>query len=319
MMQRFQLGRELVLAILLIVVLVVFSLLSSSFLSVENFFNVGRLSVETGLIALGMTGVILTGGIDLSVGSLLSLVAVVVGFSYQDGLALGLAILLGLAVGLAGGLFNALFVTRLGLHPLVVTLGTLSLYSGIALVLSGGSGVSSFPHWFVYLGQWYLGPVPVQLIFFAVIAALAWIVLARTPFGRYLYAIGDNVEAARFSGVPVRRVLIALYTAVGLLVAIAAIIYTSRVSSARADAGFGLELDVIAAVVLGGASIYGGVGSIPGTLLGVFFIAFVGNGLLLAGVESTWRQFVIGLILIVAVFVNEFFRAGASPTAATPA
>jgi rhamnose transport system permease protein len=238
----------------------------------------------------------------------LALVSVAVGFSFATGLSLPLALVLGLLTGLGAGLFNGLFITRLDLHPLVVTLGTFALFRGLAYGLSDADAVSSYPAWFAYFGQAYLGPMPGQLILFVVAVIVAWIVLSRTSFGRYVYAIGSNEEAARFSGVPVRKVKLALYTGIGFLVALAAIIYTSRVSTARADSGLGLELDVIAAVVLGGASIYGGVGTIAGTVLGVLIIATLRNGLVLAGVPSTWQLFLLGILVISAVFLNEFFR-----------
>jgi rhamnose transport system permease protein len=284
------------------------TLLDPLFLSPTTLLNTSRFFVEVGLMALGMTLIIITGGIDLSVGSNLGLVSVAVGFSYAGGLPLPLAILFGLVVGVAAGFFNSVFITFLDLHPLVVTLGTFALFQGLAYGLSNADAVSDFPAWFAYFGQAYLGPVPGQLILFVVAVAVVWVILSRTSFGRYVYAIGNNEEAARFSGVPIRRVKIALYSGTGLLVAMAAVIYTSRVYTARADTGLGLELGVISAVVLGGASIYGGSGTIGGTVLGVLIIATLQNGLILAGVPSTWQLFILGVLLLVAVFLNEFFR-----------
>ncbi|CAN5860639.1 ABC transporter permease [soil metagenome] len=301
-------SRELVLLAVLILVVVVMSFLSPVFLTLSNMLNTSRFFTEIGLIALGMTLIIITAGIDLSVGSNLALVSVAIGFSFAAGLPLPLAILFGVFVGLAAGAFNSFFVTQLELHPLVVTLGTLALFRGVAFGLSDADAVSDFPPWFDYFGQFFIGPVPGQLIVFVIAVFVVWMILARTRFGRYVYAIGSNEEAARFSGVPIRRVKIALYTGTGFLVALAAIIYTSRVSTARADSGTGLELDVIAAVVLGGASIYGGKGSIAGTVLGLLIIATLRNGLVLAGVSSTWQLFILGVLLIAAVFFNEFFR-----------
>lgn len=305
---RFRFSRELVLLGVLISVVAVMSQLSPIFFTVGNLLNLSRFFVEVGLIALGMTLIIITGGIDLSVGSNLALVSVVVGFSFAGGVPLGIAIVLGLLAGLLAGLFNGLFSTLLGLHPLVVTLGTFALFRGLAYGFSDADAVSSFPAWFAYFGQAYLGPIPGQLIVFVVAVAAVWLLLSRTSFGRYVYAIGNNEEAARFSGVPVRRVKTTLYAGTGFLVAVAAVIYTSRVSTARGDSGIGLELDVISAVVLGGASIYGGTGTIAGTVLGVLIIATLRNGLLLAGVPSTWQLFLLGVLLLVAVFLNEFFR-----------
>jgi rhamnose transport system permease protein len=301
-------SREVVLLGVLIALVVVMTLLDPLFLSPTTLLNTSRFFVEVGLMALGMTLIIITGGIDLSVGSNLGLVSVAVGFSYAAGLPLPLAILFGLAVGVAAGFFNSVFITFLDLHPLIVTLGTFALFQGLAYGLSNADAVSDFPAWFAYFGQAYLGPVPGQLILFVVAVAVVWLILSRTSFGRYVYAIGNNEEAARFSGVPIRRVKIALYSGIGLLVAMAAVIYTSRVYTARADTGLGLELDVISAVVLGGASIYGGSGTIGGTVLGVLIIATLRNGLILAGVPSTWQLFILGVLLLVAVFLNEFFR-----------
>jgi rhamnose transport system permease protein len=307
-LRRIGFSREVVLLGVLIVLMIVMSLLSPLFLTLGNLLNTSRFFVEVGLMALGMTLIIITGGIDLSVGSNLALVSVAVGFSYAAGLPLPLAIVFGLVVGLAAGLFNGLFITLLDLHPLVVTLGTFALFQGLAYGLSKAEAVSDFPGWFAYFGQAYFGPVPGQLFIFIVAVVVVWLILARTRFGRYVYAIGNNEEAAHFSGVPVRRVKLALYSGIGLLVGMAAVIYTSRVYTARGDSGLGLELDVISAVVLGGASIYGGSGTIGGTVLGVLIIATLRNGLVLAGVPSTWQVFVLGVLLLVAVFLNEFFR-----------
>jgi ribose/xylose/arabinose/galactoside ABC-type transport system permease subunit len=307
-LRRIKFSREVVLLGVLVVLMVVMSLLSPLFFTVGNLLNTSRFFVEVGLMALGMTLIIITGGIDLSVGSNLALVSVAVGFSYAAGLPLPLAIVFGLVVGLAAGLFNGLFITLLDLHPLVVTLGTFALFQGLAYGLTKAEAISDFPGWFAYFGQAYFGPVPLQLFVFILAVAVVWLILSRTAFGRYVYAIGNNEEAARFSGVPVRKVKLALYTGIGLLVAMASVIYTSRVYTARGDSGLGLELDVISAVVLGGASIYGGSGTIGGTVLGVLIIATLRNGLVLAGVPSTWQVFVLGVLLLVAVFLNEFFR-----------
>ena len=307
-LDNLKISRELVLFAVLILVVAVMSFLSPNFLTLGNMLNTSRFFTEIGLIALGMTLIIITAGIDLSVGSALALVSVAVGFSFAAGLPLPLAILLGLFVGLLAGAFNSFFITQLELHPLVVTLGTLALFRGLAFGLSDADAVSDFPPWFDYFGQFFVGPIPGQLFVFVIAVVVVWLILSRTRFGRYVYAIGHNEEAARFSGVPIRRVKIALYTGTGFLVALAAIIYTSRVSTARGDSGTGLELDVIAAVVLGGASIYGGKGTIGGTVLGLLIIATLRNGLVLAGISSTWQLFMLGVLLIAAVFFNEFFR-----------
>lgn len=307
-LRRLRFSREAVLLGVLIVLMAVMSQLSPLFFTLDNMLNTSRFFVEVGLMALGMTLIIITGGIDLSVGSNLALVSVSIGFSYAAGLPLPLAIVFGLVVGMTAGLFNGLFITFLNLHPLVVTLGTFALFQGLAYGVTEAEAVSDFPGWFAYFGQAYFGPVPLQLLVFILAVIVVWLILSRTRFGRYVYALGSNEEAARFSGVPIRKVKLALYTGMGLLVALASVIYTSRVYTARGDSGLGLELDVISAVVLGGASIYGGSGTIAGTVLGVLIIAMLRNGLILAGVPSTWQLFVLGVLLLVAVFLNEFFR-----------
>ncbi|QBI20203.1 ABC transporter permease [Egibacter rhizosphaerae] len=301
-------SRETVLVIVLIALVLVMSLLSEQFLTLGNLLRTTRFFTEIGLIALGMTLIIITGGIDLSVGSQLALVSVAVGFSFAAGVPIAMAVVIGLVVGIAAGAVNGTITTQLGVHPLVVTLGTLALYRGLAFGVSDADAVSTFPAGFDYLGQYYLGPVPGQLFVLVGAITIAWLVLSRTVVGRWVYAIGSGTEAARAAGIPVRRVKLSLYAVTGLLTAVAATIFTSRVSSARADIGAGLELEVVAAVVLGGASIYGGKGSIPGTVLGVLIIAVLRNGLQLAGVGGTWRLFLLGVLLLVAAFLNERFR-----------
>lgn len=308
-LRSLRLTREAVLAVILVVQAIVLAQLSPYFLSFDNLLEASRFFVETGLIALGMAFVIITKGIDLSVGSLFALVSVTVGFSYAAGVPLVAAIALGLLVGIAGGAFNGTMVGFLGLSPLTVTLGTFALYRGIAYAVTSADAVSTFPEWFAFLGQFYVaGLVPGQLFVFAVLAVCAWLLLSKTRFGRYVYGIGLNDRATMYSGVRVERVKLAVYMMTGLLVAIAAIIYTSRVSTARADAGLGLELAAIAAVALGGVDIKGGAGTIAGAVLGVVILATLQNGLFLAGLASNLGLAVVGLFLVMGVFLNEFFR-----------
>jgi ribose/xylose/arabinose/galactoside ABC-type transport system permease subunit len=301
--------REKILALVLIVELIVFGILSPYFFTVSNLLDTSRYFSETGLIAIGMSLIIITGGIDLSVGSLLALVSVVVGFSMAAGVPLPVSIVLGLATGYLGGLFNGTLVTRLSLSPLTVTLGTMALYRGIAYAVSNSGAVSAFPDWFAYFGSYYVGGVvPLQLIVFVVVAAVVGLYLERGRFGRYIRGIGYNPRTTRFSGIDLNRVWTSAYVITGLLVAVAALIYTSRVSTSRANAGIGLELIVIAAVVLGGASIKGGSGTILGTVLGVLILAFLQQGLGLLGAPAALTLVAQGAVLLVAVFVNEFFR-----------
>jgi rhamnose transport system permease protein len=192
--------------------------------------------------------------------------------------------------------------------PLIATLATLAIYRGMALGISQARPISGYPDWFEFFGQGSIGPLPTQFVVLILFTVVVAIFLARTPWGRYIYAIGHNAEAALFSGIPVARMLLAIYTFSGFMASLAAFIFVSRVTTTRADAGTGLELDVIAAVVLGGTSIYGGQGSILGTILGLVIIALLRNGLSLAGVRGDATVVVIGATLILAVFLNRVLR-----------
>ncbi|WP_205718644.1 ABC transporter permease [Actinomadura sp. WMMA1423] len=305
-----KLRRETVLLIVLLAEITLFSLSSPYFLNLQNMLDTSRFFAESGLIAMGMTLVIVTGGIDLSVGSLLALVSVTVGFSYAAGMPPALALAAGVAVGAAGGLLNGILVAGLGLSPLTVTLGTFSLFRGLAYIVSDADAVSRFPDWFAYLGQYYIGGVvPGQLVVFVIVAIAIWLVLERSRFGRYVFGLGINPRTARMSGVPVLKTRCAVYVILGVLVAIAAIIYTSRVSTARGNAGLGLELQAIAAVVLGGADVKGGSGSIAGIVLSILILAFLAQGMTLSGMSSSFALFVQGAVLIAAVLVNEVTQA----------
>ena len=243
---------------LLAVELVVFTVLSPDFLTSSNLFNVMALDTENGIIALGMAVVIASGGIDLSVGSILALSSVTMGYAVQHGQPLAVAAVVCLVTGLVCGLINGVLVVVLRLHPLLVTLGTLALYRGLALGISNGNGFSGFPTSFEYFGQTYIGPVPAQVVVWLVLALAVYGVVNATPAGRRLLAVGINELAASFAGIRVGAVRLAVYGSSGLLTGVASLIYSSRVFSDRGDSGTGLELLAIAAVVVGGASIRGG-------------------------------------------------------------
>ena len=283
------------------------SLLSEFFLSAANLLGMTRHLAEVGIVACGMTLIIMTGGIDLSVGSLLALCSIVLGYAWQEwGLGPLLAVGLAFTVGAAGGGLNGALVTRGGFPPLVATLGTMALFRGLALRISEARPVSGFPAAFEWIGQGHVGPIPVQTLVWALVALATGLIVARTPIGPFTRAIGDNERAARFAALPVGGVKLGLYTATGLLTALAALISTARFSTARADAGDGMELEVIAAVVLGGTSITGGRGSVLGTLLGVLILGVARNGLTLAGVEQEWRSMMTGAILIAAAISDQW-------------
>ncbi|MCY4461289.1 MAG: ABC transporter permease [Albidovulum sp.] len=301
-----KLGRTTVLAIIFIFQIILTSVLVPGYFSVWGLLDATRAFVEVGFISLAMTLIIITGGIDLSVGALLALVSVTIGFSYQAGLPLGAASLLGVIVGVAGGTLNGLVTTYFRLHPLVVTLGTFALFRGIAFAVSDADAVSNFPQWFSVFGQYkFGGMVPAQLVVLVICAVIFWLLLSKTPFGRYVYAIGHNATASRFSGVATQKVTVAVYAIMGLMVGLAGLVHTSRIFSARGNAGFGLELVAIAIVVLGGARILGGSGTIWGTVMGLLILSYLQDGLSFAGVRGDIGLTIIGCALILGVFLNE--------------
>lgn len=280
-----------------------FNTVGRNFGSLDNTYDILRHSVEIGLLALAMTPIILTGGIDLSVGSLLGLCAILFGKLWRDaGLPIPVAALTTLGIGtLAGGL-NALLITRLRLPPLIVTLGTYSLFRGLAEAITRGVDTfTNFPAPFLHLGQERTLGVPTQVWVFLGVAAALWLLVQRTTFGRSFRAIGFAPEGARYAGLPVERRLALAYVLAGFVAALAAIIYTARLGQAKADAGTGYELFAITAVVLGGTSIFGGTGSVHGTLLGVAAIAVLNNGLVHARQPREVAGMLTGLLLVAAL------------------
>ena len=306
-------NHEWALLVVLLFELAIFSIAGDNFLTTSNAFEITRLSVEIGLLALALTPVIITGGIDLSVGSMMGLAAVVMGALWRDAhvpmiLAMGAALLL----GVIGGTLNALLIARLGLPPLIVTLGTFSLFRGIAEGLTRGiENYSGFSDRYLYLGQGYIGGlVPTQLlVLVAAILGFGWW-LHRTAFGRSLYAIGYSAAGARYAGISVTRKLFVVYLLSGLAASLSAVIYVAHLGQAKSDAGTGFELMAIAAVVLGGASIFGGRGTILGTVLGLFAIVVLQNGLRLSGQPAELAGILTGVLLLVTIVLNRFSLSG---------
>ena len=272
---------ETVLLFVLIAEILFFNSVGRNFGTADNIANIVRQSVEIGLLALVMTPIILTAGIDLSVGSLMGLCAVVFGMLWKDaGVAPWLAAIGAIVAGALGGSVNAALITRLGLPPLIVTLGTFSLFRGLAEAFTGGTkAFTGFPESFLALGNSFFLGVPVQAWIFAFIAIGVWVLVHRTTYGRAFRALGFAPEGARYAGIPVERRVALAYILAGAVAGLAAVIFVSRSTEARANAGVGYELAAITAVVLGGTSIFGGVGTIHGTLLGVAAVAVLANGL----------------------------------------
>lgn len=306
---RFLLRHETILAILVALALALLATQSDRFFTIDNLLNQGRLMAEVGLVALAMTFVIVTGGIDLSVGSILGLCAILLGVFWKNlGLPLPAAMALALAVGAVAGLVNGLIITRFRVPPLIATLATLALYRGLAEGISQARSVRGYPDWFFGLGQGEALGVPSQLWILLIVTVAAAVVLGLTTFGRATYSVGANETAARFSGIGVDRTKLLIYTGSGLLAGLAAVVFVSRVSTTRSDMGTGLELDVITAVVLGGTSIFGGRGTIIGTVLGLILMQAIKNGLSLAGVKGDGTIVVIGVVLIIAILAGNLFR-----------
>ena len=307
----------------LVVLMAGFAIAEPRFLSTINLLNVLRQVSISGLLAIGMTFVILTAGIDLSVGSLLAfcgLAAAIVAKGAAtgnfalgaDGSAAGYgwasAMLVAVAIGLVGGGLQGLAITRAKVPPFVVTLGGMSVFRGAALLLSGGGPISGFDEGFRFFGQGRIGGVPTPVLIFLGFAILAHVVLRYTRFGRQVYAVGGNPEAARLSGLKVGRILLSVYLIMGFFSGLGGFVLAARLNSAEAVAGMGYELTVIASVVIGGTSLFGGIGTIFGTVIGTVLIGVLLNGLVLLNVSSYIQQIIIGLIIVLAVAFDTFAK-----------
>ena len=301
----------------LIVLVIALSALSGDFLTTDNLLNVGVQAAVTAILAFGVTFVIVSAGIDLSVGSVAALSATVLAWSATShGVPVFLAVVLSVATGIVAGLVNGFLVAYGKLPPFIATLAMLSVARGLSLVISDGSPIP-FPDSVSHLGDTLGGWLPVPVLVMIVMGLVAAFVLGRTYIGRSMYAIGGNEEAARLSGLRVRKQKLAIYAFSGLFAAVAGIVLASRLSSAQPQAADGYELDAIAAVVIGGASLAGGTGKASGTLIGALILAVLRNGLNLLNVSAFWQQVVIGVVIALAVLLDTLRRkAGATPVAA---
>ena len=292
----------------LVVLCVVLWALTPHFLTLPNLLNIAQQTSINAVVAVGMTYVILSGGIDLSVGSIVALSGVALGLTLQGGHSTAVAVLAGVAVGTACGLLNGSLVSWGGLPPFIVTLGMMSIARGAALLVTEGRPVSGFDAGFRSLATGQIGFVPAPVVVTAAVYAIAHLVLARTTFGRYVYAIGGNEEATRLSGVSVRLHKTVIYGVSGLMSAVAAVILTARLNSAQPIAGMMYELDAIAATVIGGTSLMGGEGTLLGTLVGALIMGVLRNGLNLLGVSSFLQQIVIGGVIVGAVLIDTMLK-----------
>ena len=288
--------------------LTVFPTTRSTFLTPKNMFNILRQNASNLFLAPGLTMVIILGGIDLSVGSVIALSGVVAaGCVVNFGLPEAVGFIAAIAVGAAVGLFNGFIICKTDIPPFIVTLASMNITKGIALVLTGGAPIRCMTDAFKFPGAGYVGPVPTPVILMIVIFVIAALMINKTQLGRHIYAVGGNVQAAKFSGISVQKVKFIVYAYTGVMAGIAGVVIASRLYSGQPTAGDGAEMDAIASVVVGGTSMSGGSGRIGGTLIGVLIIGVLNNGLNLMGVDSNFQYIVKGLVILLAVYV-DFLR-----------
>jgi ribose/xylose/arabinose/galactoside ABC-type transport system permease subunit len=281
------------------------TILSDRFLTVDNMVNILRQSTINGIIAVGMTLVILTAGIDLSVGSILALSTVIAADSLQAGTPVPAAILLGLGVGAVCGLINGLTITKTRVPPFVATLGMMTIARGLALVYTEGKPITGLPEAFRFIGAGFIGPIPTPIVIAAATFIIGYILLTRTSLGQFIYAIGNNPVAARYAGISVGLNITFVYVVSGLLAALAGLILVARLGSAQPTAGLAFEFAAIAAVVVGGTSFAGGMGGLGGTLIGVLIIAVLNNGLNLLNISSFYQPVVSGIVIALALLLHR--------------
>ncbi len=288
------------------------SISSPHFLTMGNLFTIMRQVAVSGVMACGLTMVLIQGDIDLSFGSLLTVVglcaAIFSGAKTIYGSIMNLSLIAAFAItlliGIAAELVNGLIITRIRINPFIVTLGTMTILKGAGLVISSGQSIFSLKEKFTAIGLADVAGIPLIFLIFLLVAALCWFILKKTPLGRHIYAIGGNVQAAYLSGVPIARTRLAVFGLMGALTVLAGILLTSRLNSATPLAGDPYLMDVIAACVIGGTSLAGGIGGIPGTILGVIFLGIINNGLNLLGITSAYQYIAKGLIIVVAVIID---------------
>lgn len=292
----------------LMVLVAIVTILNPRFFTAYNILNIFKQVSINGLIAFGMTFVILTGGIDLSVGATLGLSGVILGWMISSGTPAWMAIGITLVFGAVLGFVNGVLVAKVKLQAFIATLATMTMYRGITMIVSDGipfMGLTKNAPLLDYFSQGKILTVPFPMIIFIVLLAILFVVLHNTVFGRGVYAVGGNEEAARLSSIPVTKIKTLVYTISGLMAALAGVILTSRLSSSQPTAGMGFELDAIAAVVIGGTSLSGGKGRLFGTFLGALIIGVLNNGLNIIGISAFYQQFIKGLVILFAVILDR--------------
>ncbi|MGL4590111.1 MAG: ABC transporter permease [Mycoplasmatales bacterium] len=292
----------------LVVLVIFFSIMNSNFLTTGNVVNLLRQISVNGLISIGMTFVIITGGIDLSVGSVLGLMSSVMALLLVGGMPFTIVLPIVLVIGALFGMINGLLISKVKLQPFIVTLATMTIFRGVTYVLTNGKPISNLTtsNFFEFIGRGDIAGIPVPVIIFAAAFIGAYIILNKTVYGRNIYAIGGNETAAILSGLNANRIKTSVYVIAGFLSTLAGIILISRLNSAQPNLGVGYELDAIAAVVIGGTSLSGGRGKISGTLIGILIIGVISNGLNIMGVNAFYQEIIKGLIILGAVLLDRF-------------
>jgi rhamnose transport system permease protein len=302
-------GWEGLLLLLLLISIAVNMALTPYYLGVNNIVNLFVLSIEKIIVALIMTMIIINGEIDLSVASIMGLAACIMAYLWEQGYSIPVGLLAGLLAGMAAGAFNGFWIAYMGLPSLAVTLAGLIGYRGAARILLEDRSIGQFPEWFNRFGQQpLLGPLPASLLIFVALYVVALVILHYSGFGRYVYVIGNNLEVARYSGVKVRRVKMALFIASGTVAALAGLLFAARLGSVRGDLALGFELDIITMVLLGGVSIFGGSGSLVGVGLSILLILNLRNGMSLANLSGHIQTGVVGALLILSVLVPNLVQ-----------
>lgn len=289
----------------LVILIMFFAFSEKSFLKINNIFNILRQVSIVGVCAVGMTFVILTGGMDLSVGSVIGVSAVSASLIMAGGTHPIVAVVVSLAIGALTGFINAFFINKVEIAPIIMTLGMMTILRGVAYIISGGLPVYGVPEGFTFIGQGYITVIPVPVLFMIIAFAVGYFVLNKTVFGRSVYGIGGNPEASRLSGVNVKKVTYKVYMLAGILYAIAGLILLARVNSGQPKAGDGYEMDVITACVLGGVSVSGGEGRMSGVIIGVLLMGTLANGMVILNVPEFWQWVVKGCVLILAVSIDK--------------
>lgn len=301
--------KEVTLIFILIILSILIILRNDAFLTVENFIDIFKGNTVLGMLGIGMLLAVLTGGIDVSVGATTALVTVIIGqLMVNYSMNIFTVIITAAISGMILGAVNGFFISKFNIPPIVVTLGTLSIYSGLLLFYTNGTYITNIPTWFQNFGNIKIIGLPIQLYFLLGIAILTHFILNYTIIGRGIYSIGGNLEAASRAGFKVNKIKLFLYSYIGFIAGIAAVVHTSIVKMVDPNAFSGFELQVVAVVVLGGANILGGEGSVWGTLLGVLMMGVINNGLILAWIPTYWQQIIIGIIILVAVSIDVLQR-----------